>query len=206
MKAMMLPTAVATRARDPLMMAPRINGSTAEHPTPPGAPYALLSSWGIGVGLCTLRRFLDRLRGFSRLLWCLYGGDPRRECGDDPAVLAVGFLKGSNAVLQLRNKKVRTVGRLVAGRTRLVVGRTAVLRDFEQDVNRPALPFYGESAAANASAHGLGADPQDLGGLGHGRTSYGRRTVFSHAPILDPSEAPCRRLEAILAPLRTNQR
>ena len=35
------------------------------------------------------------------------------------------------------------------------------------------------------AAHGLGADPQDLGGFDYGRTAYGRRTVPIHGPILD---------------------
>ena len=66
--------------------------------------------------------------------------------------------------------------------TRLVVGRTVVGRGVEYDVDSPALPFYEECAPAYAAAHGLGADPQDLGGFDYGRTAYGRRTV----PILVP--------------------
>jgi hypothetical protein len=72
--------------------------------------------------------------------------------------------------------------RLVGGRTRLVGGRTVVRLGVEQNVDGAAFPFYGECAAADAAAHRLGADTQDLGGFGHGRTPYVRSfaAVLSH--------------------------
>src|SRR5215213_11112207 len=45
-----------------------ISGNSAtENPPPPGAPYAPLSLYCIGRGLCPLRLLLDRLGGFRRL-------------------------------------------------------------------------------------------------------------------------------------------
>ena len=82
----------------------------------------------------------------------------------------------------------------------MVGGRTVLRLPFEQDVDRTAFPFYRERAATDAPAHGFGADAKDAGSLRHGRTAFGRRTVLSHAPMLDPSEASRKPLEAILAP------
>ena len=67
----------------------------------------------------------------------------------------------------------------------MVGGRTVVHWVLEQDVDRATFAFYGECAQPYATAHGLGANPQDLGSFGHGRTAYGRRTVLSHMGILD---------------------
>ncbi len=71
--------------------------------------------------------------------------------------------------------------RLVAGRTRLVGGRTVVHRVIEQNVDGAAVPFYGECATTDAAAYRFGADTQDLGGFGYGRTPYVRVAVLSHA-------------------------
>src|SRR5215207_7756559 len=48
---------------------------STEHPPPQASPrplYALLSAWGIGVGLAATLLFLDRLGRFSCLLWGFY--------------------------------------------------------------------------------------------------------------------------------------
>jgi hypothetical protein len=174
--------------------------SRPEHPTPPGPGLcSLLSAWGIGAGLAPTLLLLGRLGGFSRLWRGFYGRDPRGEGCDDTPVLPVGFLQGSDAILQLGDKEVRTVVRSVAGRTWLVGSRTVAQLLVEQDVDAPTFPFYRERAATNATPHGLGTDPQYFGSLGHGRTALGRRTVLSHATMLYPSEASRKPLEATLA-------
>jgi len=114
-----------------------------------------------------LRAFERRLRlDPPRLLGGRCGGFSRRcssagrgfdlgyaagERSDDAPVLAVGFFEGPDSILQLGYQEVRTVVRLVGGRTRLVgLGN--------QDVDRPAFAFYRECAATYAATHGLGAD------------------------------------------------
>jgi hypothetical protein len=59
---------------------------------------------------------------------------------------------------------------------------------FEEHINRPAVPFYGESAATYTTTYSLGTDAKELSGFGHGRTAYGRRLVVFHAYILDHRE------------------
>src|SRR5215207_7554356 len=126
-------------------------------------------------------------RGFPRRCFCggFYGRDALGERGDDAPVLPVPLVGLCQLLPKCGYQEVRTVGRLVGGRTRLVGGCTAWLRLVEQDVDRPAFPFYRECAAPYAPAHGLGADTEDFGSLGHGRTAYGRRAVLSgHARSL----------------------
>jgi hypothetical protein len=160
--------------------------------------YALLSlCCGLGGGITRA----GALWGFSRLLWGLKLWDPRSEGSDDTSVLAVGFFQGPHTILQLGYQGVRTVVRLVTGRTRLVGGRTILCRPFKQHVDLAIFPFYRECASTYATTNGLGADTKNSGGLGHGRTAFGRRTVLSHGPMLYPSEAPRKPLEAILVAL-----
>jgi hypothetical protein len=101
-----------------------------------------------------------------RLLRGLYGRDAAGQRSDDTPVFPVGFFKGAHSVLKLSYQEVRTV-------VRLVDGRTVIQRRVEQHVDSPAWPSYGVCAPANAPPHGLGTDPQYLGSFGHGRTARG---------------------------------
>jgi len=76
---------------------------------------------------------------------------------------------------------------------------------FEEHVNRPAVPFYGDCATTYTTTYGLGADAKYLGGLGYGRTSFGRRSGVFHAPIVDHQEGVRKPFEAILAALASRK-
>jgi hypothetical protein len=131
--------------------------------------------------------------------WGLYGRrNPLQGSQQQSPCFGVGLALSADLPAEILNlsfksiyQSVRSVVWLVGGRTRLVGGRTAWLRLVNEDVDRPASPLYGECAAPNASAHSFGADTEELGGFGHGRTTYGRSAILSghgsHSSVVRPS-------------------
>ncbi len=155
-----------------------------EEPAPPGASLPSPVRPVLGA--------VDGLHGRTSLVWRRFYGRYAFEGEGEEVVFALQLCAQKRYLvlheLEGQGVRRRMVGRMVAVRAAVRVRTCAV----QTDVHRPVpVLLFGEGAPVYAGPDGLGADPEDLGGLvdrvpsyvcrlfgvhtAHGRVRTGRR-------------------------------